>query len=414
LGSSRMPEKPFLAACSRVITWALVSSRTSAESSDSASCAVVTSTWKTMSIRGWCQDRATWHKPRRAAAGRSAIVGGFAAATPVLGSRAVSVPPPKRVKRALRSLFLQGLIRLLALLPLRAALLLGSAVGRLAWPLARETRRQMLASLAVAYPERTPAEREAIARASLVHLAWLAAEIVTLPRYDRRLEDYVRFAGDAEQVFREAIGHGRGLVCVTGHVGNWELMARRVARAGIPNSGIAKASHDARMNRYMERFRAEGGVGTLWRENPSTARAMIRVFKEGKALGLLIDQDTSVQGVFVPFFGRLAFTPRAAGDLAMRFRAPVVVAWCRRRGPGPDAGHEIRAVDVPYDAEAPDRELEARRVTAACTAQLEAAIREHPEEWVWMHERWKTQPPPGEGAKDNASSVPKSRGLSDV
>lgn len=325
----------------------------------------------------------------------------------------MSAAPHKRLKREVRSLFLQGVIRLLALLPLRLALLLGSAVGRLAWPLAGETRRQMLASLAVAFPARTPAEREAIGRASLVHLAWLAAEIVTLPKYDRRLEDYVRFAGGAEQVFRDAVGQGRGLVCVTGHVGNWELMARRVARAGIPNSGIAKASHDARMNRTMERFRAEGGVGTLWRENPSTARAMIRIFKEGKALGLLIDQDTSVQGVFVPFFGRLAFTPRAAGDLALRFRAPVVVAWCRRRGPGPGDGHEICAAEVPYDGEAPDREAEARRITATCTAMLEGAIQQHPEEWVWMHDRWKTRPPEG-GPHRQANSVPNSRELTDV
>jgi len=329
----------------------------------------------------------------------------------------VSVPPPKRLKRAVRSLFLQAVIRLLALLPLRAAMLLGSAVGRLAWPLAGETRRQALASLAVAFPERTPAEREAVGRRSFVHLAWLAAEVVTLPRHDRKLEGYVRFAGESEQALRQAIGHGRGLVFVTGHVGNWELMARRVARAGIPNAVIAKAGPDPRMNRTMGRIRADGGVTTLWREDPSTARAIIRVFKEGKALGLLIDQDTTVQGVFVPFFGRLAFTPRAAGDLAMRFRAPVVAAWCRRRGPEPGAGHEVSAVEVSYDAEAPDREVEARRITAACTALLEGAIREHPEEWVWMHERWKTQPPPGEGAegaKGNASSVPKSRGLSDV
>jgi KDO2-lipid IV(A) lauroyltransferase len=325
----------------------------------------------------------------------------------------VSQPLPKRLKRAARSLFLQGLIRLLALLPLGVALRLGSAVGRLGWPLAGETRRQMLASLAVAFPGKTPAEREAIGRRSFVHLAWLAAEVVTLPRHDRRLEDYVRFAPGAEELLREAIGRGRGLVFVTGHIGNWELMARRVARAGIPNAVIAKAGHDPRMNRTMARIRADGGVTTLWREDPATARAMIRVFKEGKALGLLIDQDTHVQGVFVPFFGRLAFTPRAAGDLAMRFRAPVVVAWCRRRGPRPGDGHEVLAVEVPYDADSPDREAEARRVTAAATARLEGAIRERPEEWVWMHERWKTRPP-DEGTVPQASSVPKSRELTDV
>jgi KDO2-lipid IV(A) lauroyltransferase len=120
---------------------------------------------------------------------------------------------------------------------------------------------------------------------------------------------------------------------------------------------------------------------------------MIRCFKQGKLLGLLIDQDTRVQGVYVPFFGKPAYTPRAAGDLAMRFRAPVVVGWCRRRGPRRGDGHEIQVVDVPYDPEAADAGAEALRITAACTARLEQAIRQNPPEWVWMHERWKRQPP---------------------
>jgi len=326
----------------------------------------------------------------------------------VLASAAVPVPLHKRVKRELRSLLLQGVVRLLGLLPLPAALALGSLLGRLAWLLARETRRQALASLAVAFPERTPAEREAIGRRSLVHLAWLAAEVVTLRRYRRRFDAYVTFADDGWRLLHEAIGRGRGLVFATGHVGNWELMARRVARAGIPNAVIAKLGNDPRMNRTMARVRAEGGVTTLWREEASTGRAMIRVFKEGKALGLLIDQDTSVQGQFVPFFGLPAYTPRAVGDLALRFKAPVVVAWCRRRGPRAGDGHEVCVVEVPYDPDPADREAEALRITAACTAQLEGAIRAHPEEWVWMHERWKRRPSPESGREATASSVPNS------
>ena len=326
----------------------------------------------------------------------------------MLASAAVPVPLSKRVKRELRSLFLQWVVRLLGLLPLPAALALGSLLGRVAWPLARATRRQALASLAVAFPERSPAEREAIGRRSLKHLAWLAAEVVTLRRYRSRFDAYVTFAGDGERLLKEAVGRGRGLVFATGHVGNWELMARRVARAGIPNAGVAKLGNDPRMNRTMARVRAEGGVTTLWREEASTGRAIIRVFKEGKALGLLIDQDTSVQGQFVPFFGRPAFTPRAVGDLALRFKAPVVVAWCRRRGPRAGDGHEVCVVEVPYDPDPADREAESLRITAACTARLEEAIRDRPDEWVWMHERWKRQPSPESGREATASSVPNS------
>jgi len=311
----------------------------------------------------------------------------------------MSAPFLTRLRRGARSLVLRALIRLLAAMPRGAVMAMGSLVGRLAWLVARKTRAQMRSTLSVAFPEKDPAERDAIARAALVRLAWLAAEVVTIRGYDARLEEYVSFAPGALEKLRAALSQGRGLVYATGHIGNWELMARRVARTGIPSATIAKESGDPKITALIEEIRTEGGFETLWREDPRTARAMIRCFKQNKLLGLLIDQDTRVQGVFVPFFGRPAFTPRAAGDLAVRFGAPVVVGWCRRRGPRRGDGHEVCVVDIPWDRNAPDRDAEAVRVTAACTAAIEAAIRENPPEWVWMHERWKRKPPPARDAK---------------
>jgi KDO2-lipid IV(A) lauroyltransferase len=221
-------------------------------------------------------------------------------------------------------------------------------------------------------------------------------EVIAVRRIDPRLDEYVAIAGQGEELLREVMGRGRGMVFVTGHLGNWELLARRIARAGVPNAVIAKAGWDAKLNATAARIRAAGGVTTLWREEASTGRAIIRTFREGKALGILIDQDTRVQGVFVPFFGRPAFTPRAAADLALRFGAPVVVGTCHRAPPGGRARHVLELTELPFDPEPSDREAEAVRLTAACTAVLEQAIRRSPAEWVWMHERWKTRPDPSE------------------
>jgi len=340
----------------------------------------------------------------------------------------VSVPLHKRIRRGLRSWILVSAVRFLSLLPPRPVLALASLVGRLSW-LAPGNRRQMLAHLALALPEKSAEERRAIARASLVHLAWLAAEVVTVRSFDARLDEYVTFAPGAEERVKRALALGRGIVYITGHVGNWELMGRRMARAGVPCASIAKAGHDPKLTALLEEARTDGDVEVLWRDSPSTARAMIRCFRQGKLLGILIDQDTDVQGVFVPFFGRPAYTPRAAGDLAVRFKAPVLVGWTRRRGPRPGDGHEICVEELPWDAGAPDPAAESIRITAAATAVLERAIRDRPTEWVWMHERWKTVPPrsaggpgggpagtPGDRApgsqSDGASSVPKSRELS--
>jgi KDO2-lipid IV(A) lauroyltransferase len=323
----------------------------------------------------------------------------------------MTVPVRKRVKRSVRSVLIRGVIRILAFVPLRPALALASVLGRLGWSLARETRRLMLAQLAIAFPERPPAEREAIGKASLVHLAGLAAEVATLRTYRSRLAEYVSFAPGAEARLRNASAAGRGVLYVTGHVGNWELMAQRVGTV-LPIATIARAGNDPKLTALVGLAREEGNIETLWREDPGTARAMIRCFKQGKVLGMLIDQDTNVQGVFVPFFGRPAFTPRGAADLALRFKVPVIVGWCRRRGPDPGDGHEIEIVEVPYDPAPADREAEAVRLTAACTALLEAAIRRNPSEWVWMHERWKTVPEARDDGAPQAKAVPKTAELS--
>jgi KDO2-lipid IV(A) lauroyltransferase len=318
----------------------------------------------------------------------------------------MTVPLRKRIKRNVRSAVVRALIRLLAFLPLRPALALARLVGRAGWALAAGTRRTMLAQLAVAFPEKGEAERAEIGRASLVHLAQLAAEVVTLRSYRRRLAEYVSFAPGQEERFRAYAARGKGIVFATGHVGNWELLAQRVAMEH-PSSVIARTGNDPGLTALIGRMRAEGNLDTLWREDPGTARALIRSFKQGKPLGILIDQDTRVQNVFVPFFGRLAATPRGAADLALRFGAPVLAGFSRRR---PQGGHEISFVEVAYDPAPRDREAEVVRITAACTAVLEEAVRSNPAEWVWMHERWKTRPDPAEATQ--AKPMPKSAELS--
>jgi len=280
----------------------------------------------------------------------------------------------------------------LANLPLRAALALATFVSAVAWRVAGGTRRRMLAQLAIAYPELSEAERTARGRGALKHLTWLAAEMLAVRSYDAALEDYVTFAPGAEARLREAMAGGRGLIMVSGHIGHWELLARRLVRAGVPCASVARSGTSPVLHALLHRFRTDSKFEILLRDDPGTARAIIRCLRAGKLLGLLIDQDTDVQGVFVPFFGRLAWTPRAAGDLALRFKAPVAVIWSRRRGPRAGDGHELSIELVPYDADAPDREAESVRITAAATALLEAAIRARPEEWVWMHERWRTRP----------------------
>ena len=306
-------------------------------------------------------------------------------------------------RRAARSAVIRFAIRALMLLPLGAALAIGSFLGRLGWFLAPRIRRQMRESLALAFPEKSAEDRDRIARDALVNLGMVAGEAISIGHWEHRIDEYVYASPETIEIVKRARARGKGIVFVAGHIGNWEL-TRRLSRYVPPCAAIAKRSWHRKLDLMTERFRAAGGLGTLWREDAATARSMLRILKQGGALAILIDQDTGVQSVFVPFFGRLAATPRGAADLALRFDAAALVVYLHRRGPRRGDGHVIEVVEVPFDAGAADREAEVVRLTAACVALQEAAIRRHPSEWVWMHQRWKTRPA---GAGDQANGMPK-------
>lgn len=300
----------------------------------------------------------------------------------------MSVPSrAKRAKRFARYLGLRAALALLALLPVPAAARLGEAFGALAFALARRERANALAALARAFPDRSDAERLALARACFRHLGRCAFELACIRQLDAEIERWVEWPDADRQVLEAALARGKGVVFVSGHVGNWELLARRVALAGFPCQTIAKETTDPRLTALVERFRASARLRSIWRGQPGAAKQMLRALRAGEILGLLIDQDTRVQSVFVPFFGHLASTPRAAADLALRTEAAVVLGFCQREASG-RYRLSMREVERPA-ADAPRAAL---ALTEALTLGIEQAIRQAPEQWVWMHRRWKTPP----------------------
>lgn len=297
----------------------------------------------------------------------------------------MSVPWPKRARRFVRAYAVLCLFWLLGRLPLGLALRLGRRAGGIAYHLFAKDRRRALAHLAMAFPESTEEERRAITRRMFESLGVSALELAQLHRIDPILEDYVHLPEEAVRRLRR-VCQGRGAVMVTGHVGNWELLFRRCLRAGFDAYAVGKESHDPRFTALMERIRGKDRV--IWRGAPGASRQMLQVFRNDGYLALLIDQDTKVQGVFVPFFGRLAHTPRAAADLALRTGAGVAAIFIHRR---PEGGHEITVHEI-AQPEAADPEEAVRELTAEMTRRIEEAVRRSPHEWVWMHERWKTRP----------------------
>jgi KDO2-lipid IV(A) lauroyltransferase len=279
---------------------------------------------------------------------------------------------------------LMGFVRCLSW---KTSLRFGRWVGRRAHNRARKARETVLENLALAYPEITTDKRKDLAREVFEHFGMAAAECINIRKL-KDLTSYVEMEPASRRVMDDVMARGRGVVYATAHCGNWELMARALSRCGYPVNTIGRRSYDPRFTRLIDRFRHQGAVNTLWRGEPDLLQRMTRVLKKGELMGLLIDQDTKVPGAFVPFFGKSAHTPTAAALVARNAEAPVVTGFNHRL---PEGGYRIVVQEyVPSDL--PDLEQAVLEDTRQMTARIEAHIREHPAEWVWMHRRWKTRP----------------------
>lgn len=303
----------------------------------------------------------------------------------------MSAPPPlsKRLKRFVRYVLIRALLVPLQVLPFSRASSLGAALGGLAFTLARGARRKALTSLAVAFPGKSAAEREALGRACFRHLGAVAMELVRIDAFDARRAELVEWNEASRATLKAALARGKGVVFVTGHVGNWELLARFITQEGFPVSVVGKETSDPRTTKLLEDLRASAGMRVIWRGHDGAAKALLRTLKSNSILGMLIDQDTKVQSVWVPFFGRLAKTPRAAADLVLRTGAAPILGFCTRVGP---LKYRITLRELPTPT-ARD-EAAVMQLTRDFTAGIEAQIRAQPEQWVWMHERWKSPPEP--------------------
>lgn len=303
----------------------------------------------------------------------------------------------KRPYRAVRDRFFVALIHLarafLHRLGLERALRLADGLALpLPW-LLLETRRLTLEHLEMALPELDRDGRERVVRGMFRSLARSVVEVLLLDDVAARLTSFVEAEG--LEVMDEALSHGRGVIAITGHIGNWELLAAFFGLRGYPVTVIATPVKGARLNAENIAVRRGVSVETVMRDGPGASREILRTLKRGRILAILMDQDTRGQGVVVPFFGRSARTPVGPALLALRTGARVVGVFIHRL---PDGRHRVvvRPADLPAppgdDRHARDRWLV--DATARLTSLIEGEVRARPEEWVWWHRRWRARARP--------------------
>ncbi|MCX8071633.1 MAG: lipid A biosynthesis acyltransferase [Candidatus Binatia bacterium] len=296
----------------------------------------------------------------------------------------------KSLKGVLLVAAVRGALRLLDLLTLEAALKLGERLGEVAYYLLRSSRRLALEHLKYAFGKQlSHSMRERIARAAFANFGRAFCEVAKIDTIRGRSAELFELEGD--QHLETVLRSGQGCIAVTGHIGNWELLAAYFAWRGIPVSAVARRLYVPRLHRMVVEWRRKQGVETIVRESPDSARAILRVLKRNGVLAMLIDQDTHVPSISVPFFGRLARTPVAAAALAVRRELPVLPVFIQRNG---SIGWRIRVRPPLY----PDSSLapaeRVRELTKAINNALEQQIRANPAEWVWWHRRWRRGPMP--------------------
>ena len=292
---------------------------------------------------------------------------------------------------------LAGLRFLSRWIPWSPGLAFGGWLGAIAYVILRTERRKALHHLQQALAgERSPEECRRIAFQSFRNLGRTFFEVLNLDRLKREdLDRLVRFEG--EESLKAAASLGRGVIIVGGHVGNWELFALAVAMR-YPLAVVAAPIYDPRVEEIMVRLRAAHGIETLVRNRPGALKRLITMLRRGGVVGLLIDQDTKTDGVFVPFFHREAYTPTGAASLAFRTGASVAVGFIVREGRG---RHRVVICGPLTLSRSGDLDRDVRDQTARFTKMIEDQIRRTPEQWIWMHRRWRRT---GKGGKEMEGS----------
>lgn len=190
-----------------------------------------------------------------------------------------------------------------------------------------------------------------------------------------------------EHLRRAMETHGRALV-LTAHLGNWELLTVAHRLTGYPLAIVVRPLDSPWLERLADRLRRKSGVELIAKRG--ALRPVLKALGDGRMVGILLDQNASRrESVFVPFFGHPASTSKSLALLAVRSGAPVVPIFIRRER----RGHRVTICPMLPAPTATDSEQAVAELTARCTATIEAAVRATPEQWLWIHDRWRTRQP---------------------
>lgn len=261
-------------------------------------------------------------------------------------------------------------------------------LGRLMHRFDKRHRQRASKHIAIAFPDKSDEQVAALTKASFEHFVQLLVEILHTPQTLHR-EAWPHRTEPADMA--DAIAYmnsGKPAIMLTGHVGNWEVLGYLMALMGYSCDAIARPLDNVFLNDWIVRVRERHGVRIIMKWD-ATER-MVGVLQSGGALGFIADQNAGDKGLFVPFFGKLASTYKSIALLAINQNVPIICGCAGRIG-GKYRYH-LFTTDIVHPHEWADQDDPVFYVTARYIRAIEQMVLRHPEQYLWMHRRWKSRP----------------------
>lgn len=264
----------------------------------------------------------------------------------------------------------------------------GEKVGALGYRPLGIRRDVVERQIAAAFPRHDAAEVRRLARAAYEHLGRTAVETALLPslRQSRILDMFESVEGWS--IVEERLARGKGLILVSGHLGNWELGGAYIAARGLPIDVVARAMANPLFDRYLTATREQIGMSVV--HDADAVRRVPRALRAGRSVAFLVDQGViGLASTWVPFFGRFAKTPRGPAVFALRLGAPIVFGAAIRQ----PSGRYLLSFEPIDVTRSGDLDADVDAIVTRYTAVLESWVRRAPEQYFWHHRRWKHQRP---------------------
>jgi KDO2-lipid IV(A) lauroyltransferase len=264
---------------------------------------------------------------------------------------------------------------------------ISSLSGGIVYYIARKAARTAIKNLSEVFPEKTKKEIIKITKEIFINQTRNFFELANFPKLDSQFLDKILNVKNKEKIF-EALKKGKGILFVSAHTGNWEMAAVAIARLNTSVNVIAKKIYIDGLNNMLVKYRESKNVKVILRNSKDAGFKLIRALKRGEIIAMLIDQDIAAPGIFVDFFGKKAWTPSGLATLALKTGAEILVGVDQRIG---KYEHKIVISEPIKITKTGYVNRDVIELTQKATSVLEAHIRKHPNQWVWFHERWKTQ-----------------------